>query len=240
MTEAGSHATRKVMKQDDVAAQSKELLEIIAGGGVAIVPLDVAYAIVGNTESAIRRIFSAKARSYEKPCGMFSNWDLFREIQIVGARERDIVRAIIFDYDLPMSTVAPFRADHPIFRDVAPFVLESSTKAKTLDMLLNAGAFHNEMTKQSYERMTPIVGSSANTSLSGTKYRLEDIDAPVVAAGDLVIDGGLSKYHNADGRASSIIDMRTFKTVRVGVCYERLCEIFKKDFDLDLLEIGMA
>ena len=238
MTVADPRAKQKVVKQGDVTVQSKELLDVVAGGGVAIVPLDVAYGIVGNSESAIRRMFEAKQRSYEKPCGMFSNWDLFNEIQIVGPRQRDIVRAIIFDHDLPMSTVAPFRADHPIFKDVAPFVLASSTKAKTLDMLLNAGAFHNEMTKQSHQRMTLIVGSSA--SLTGTKYRLEDIDAPVVAAGDLVIDGGLSKYHNAQGHASSIIDMRTFKTVRVGVCYERLCAIFKKDFDIDLLEIGMA
>ncbi len=240
MTVAGSRAKQKIVKQGDVTVQSRELLDVIAGGGVAIVPLDVAYAIVGNTENAMRRIFSAKERSYEKPSGMFSNWDLFNEIQIVGARERDIVRAIIFDHDLPMSTVAPFRADHPIFREVAPFVLKNSTKAKTLDMLLNAGAFHNEMTKQTHERMMPILGSSANTSLAGSKYRLEDIEAPVLAAGDLLIDGGLSKYHNRQGHSSSIIDLRSFKTVRVGVCYDRLCEILKKDFNIDLLELGMA
>ena len=240
MTDAGSRAKQKILKQGDVTLQSRALLDVIADGGVAILPLDVAYAIIGNSEDAIRRIFSAKERSYEKPSGMFSNWDLFNEIQIVGARGRDIVRAIIFDHDLPMSTVAPFRADHPIFKDVAPFVLKNSTKAKTLDMLLNAGTFHNEMTKQAHERMMPILGSSANTSLTGSKYRLEDIEPPVLAAGDLLIDGGLSKYHNRQGRSSSIIDLRTFKTVRVGVCYDRLCEIFKKDFNIDLLELGMA
>ncbi len=240
MTDAASRTEQEIVKQGDVVRQSGQLLDVIAGGGVAILPLDVAYAIVGNSEAAIRRIFTAKERSYEKPSGMFSNWDLFNEIQIVGARERDIVRAIIFDHDLPMSTVAPFRADHPIFRNVAPFVLENSTKAMTLDMLLNAGVFHNEMTKQTHERMMPVLGSSANTSLTGSKYRLEDIEPPVLAAGDMLIDGGLSKYHNPEGRSSTIIDLRTFKTVRVGVCYERLCEIFKKDFDIDLLQLGMA
>jgi hypothetical protein len=39
--------------------------------------------------------------------------------------------------------------------------------------------------------------------------------------------------------SSSIIDFTTFKTVRVGVCYGRLCEIFLK-FKIDLKANGMA
>ena len=38
---------------------------------------------------------------------------------------------------------------------------------------------------------------------------------------------------------SSIIDFTTFKTVRIGVCYDKLCEIFLK-FDIDLKKNGMA
>ncbi len=239
MNEATVGRKQKIVKQGDVVAQSRELLDVIASGGVAILPLDVAYAIVGNSEDSIRRIFTAKNRSYEKPSGMFSNFDLLEEIQIMEEWKKDIVRAVIFDNDLPMSTVAPFRADHPMFKKVAPFVLQNTSKAGTLDMLLNAGVFHNEMTKQSFERGMPVVGSSANTSLQGSKYRLEDIEEPVRAAGDMLVDGGLSKYHNADGFSSSIIDFTTFKTVRIGVCYDKLCEIFL-EFKIDLRANGMA
>lgn len=45
---------------DNVEEQSRQVLDVIAGGGVAIIPLDVAYAIVGNSEASIRTIFSAK------------------------------------------------------------------------------------------------------------------------------------------------------------------------------------
>ena len=38
------------------------VFEIITKGGIAIVPLDVAYAIVGCTENAIKRIFFAKKK----------------------------------------------------------------------------------------------------------------------------------------------------------------------------------
>ena len=95
------------------------------------------------------------------------------------------------------------------------------------------------MTKQSLGRMMPVLGSSANTSLTGSKYRLEDIDQPVLDAGDILVDGGLSKYHNDEGKSSTIIDFESFKTIRIGVCYDKLCEIFLK-FKIDLLANGMA
>ena len=227
------------LKQDDVVAQSKQVVDVIAGGGVAVIPLDVAYAIVGNSEASIKTIFSAKDRSFEKPSGMFSNYDLLKEIQIIEPWKHDIIKAVIFDNDLPFSTVAPFRADHPMFKNVPPFVLKNSTKAGTLGMLLNAGVFHNEMTRQSLERGMPILGSSANTSLTGSKYTADEVDAPVLEAADIVIDGGKSKYANPEGRSSTIIDFGDFTTIRVGVCYDQLCEIFLK-FDVDLKKNGMA
>ena len=42
---------------DDVEKQSKQVLEIIASEGVAIIPLDVAYVIVGNSKKSIETIF---------------------------------------------------------------------------------------------------------------------------------------------------------------------------------------
>ena len=228
------------MSDRDLAADATRVLDTLAGGGVGVIPLDVAYAIIGNSEDAIRRIFTAKNRSFEKPSGMFSNWELFNEIQIVEQRERDLVRCVTLDHDLPMSSVAPFREDHPMFRNVDPFVLANSSKAGTIDMLMNAGGLHNEMTRQSLERGMPVFGSSANTSLAGSKYRLEDVEAPVREAADIEIDYGLSKYHNPEGRSSTIIDLRDYKTIRVGVCYDRICEIVLENFDIDLKAIGTA
>lgn len=60
------------------------------------------------------------------------------------------------------------------------------------------------------------------------------------AAADIAFDHGLSKYANDAGRSSSIIDLRDFKTIRVGVCYERICEILLREFAIDLAAIGLA
>ena len=228
------------MQAYDMKTDAAKVVDAVEAGGVAIVPLDVAYAITGNSEAAMRRIFTAKQRSFEKPSGMLSNWRLFNDIQICGERERAVVNCVINEHDLPMSTVAPFRTDHPLFAKVAPFVIGHSSKAGTLDMLLNAGELHDELTSQATQRGLPLFGSSANTSLQGSKYRLRDIEAPVLQAADIALDHGTSKYCNDQGRSSSIIDLRDFKTIRVGVCYQRICEILLQRFDIDLQAIGMA
>ena len=220
--------------QGDVA----RVLEAVYGGGVAIVPLDVAYAIIGHRPEAIRSIFDAKQRSYEKPSGMFGNWRMSRDIHLLPDDKHDMVRTVIEEERLPFSVVAPFRQDHPVFAKVDPFVLDSSTKAGTLDMLLNAGIFHDEIARQSYERLAPIFGSSANTSLKGSKYRLGDIEERVRAAATIEVDYGLSKYANDEGRSSTIIDFRDFSVVRVGVCFDRLQAAFKTRFGVTLEEPG--
>ena len=216
--------------QRDVA----RVLEVVYGGGVAIIPLDVAYAIIGHRPEAIRSIFDAKQRSYEKPSGMFGNWRMSRDIHLMPDEKHEMVRTIIEEERLPFSVVAPFRQDHPIFANVDPFVLDSSTKAGTLDMLLNAGIVHDEVARQSYERLAPIFGSSANTSLKGSKYRLEDIEGRVREAAAIEVDYGLSKYANDEGRSSTIIDFRDFTVVRVGVCFDQLLAVFKARFGVTL------
>ena len=208
---------------------------MLTAGNVAIVPLDVAYAVNATTEKGIRRIFEAKQRSYEKPSGMFASFEISRAIHIMDDWKHDLAQTIVEKEDIPFSIVAPFREDHAFFENVEPFVLSSSTKIGTLDMLLNAGQFHNEIARQSWERQIPVFGSSANTSLQGSKYRLEDIEAPVREAASIHFDHGLSKYANDEGRSSTIIDFRDFSVIRVGVVFDQVQAAFARHGDVELV-----
>ena len=123
----------------DVAGDAARVLDAMEAGGVAILPLDVAYAVIGTTERAVRTIFAAKSRSYDKPSGMFATWEASCELHVLPEARHAIARILVEEYGLPFSIVAPFRADHPTLRRMDPFVLESSTKGGTLDMLINAG-----------------------------------------------------------------------------------------------------
>ncbi len=215
-----------------------DVLATVYGGGVGLVPLDVAYALVGHTEGAVKTIFSTKNRSYEKPNGMLSNAQMSDAIHILPDEKRQIIHTIIEKHNLPFSVVAPFDASHAFFKDVDSFVMQNSTKVGTLDMLLNAGQFHNELARQAWGNGRPIFGSSANISLTGSNYRLQDIEEPIRRISDISIDHGTSKYVNDLGRSSSIIDFRDFSVIRVGVIFDKLEQIFRDEFGIALKVSG--
>ena len=216
--------------QGDIA----RLFDALATGGIGIVPLDVAYAVVATMPKGIRGIFEAKRRSYDKPSGVFGNWRLSRDIHVMDEQRHGMVREIVEAEQIPFSVVAPFRADHPLFAAVDPFVMQNSSKGGTLDMLLNAGQFHDAIAAGSAARGTAVFGSSANVSLTGSKYRYQDIDQPIRDAAAVHFDYGQSKYAHQDGLSSTIIDFTNFSVIRVGHCFERLKEAFAARFGVTL------
>ncbi len=217
-----------------VQADAEAVYDVIMGGGIALVPLDVAYAIIGATEGAIKRIFEAKRRSFDKPSGLFASLDHSLALHDLGPREREIQRSLIEKHDLPYSVVAPFDPAHPLLASVDPYVIETSSKKGTLDTLINAGAFHDALAGLCFERGRHAFGSSANISLTGSKFTVTDIEPELKAVADITIDHGESKYANPEGVSSTIIDFRDFSVVRQGVCYDRLSAIFQEEFGIEL------
>ncbi len=222
----------------NVNADATRVVDTLAKGGITVFPVDVGFAIVGNHEAAIERIFKAKQRSYDKPCGMFSSWQMFQELSTVGTRERDMVDTVLHRYGLPMSIVTPYRTDHAFFKDLTPTARLRSSRAGTIDMLLNAGALHDAVARESFSRGIPVLGSSANQSLSGSKYKLTDVEAPVRAAADLVIDYGPTKYSHPDGMGSSIIELPSGKPLRKGIKFDEICDILARHFSVDPRTLG--
>ena len=222
------------LSQKRLRKDAEEVISVVGSGGIAIVPLDVAYAIIGQKEEAIKKIFMVKKRSMDKPSGMLACMDHSQILHDLGVREREILRVTIEEYDLPISVVAPFNPSHPSLANVDPYVMETSSKAGTLDMLLNAGRFHNILSQLCFDLKNPVFGSSANISLTGSKFRVADIEPELIKVADLVIDYGTSKYENPDGVSSTIIDFRDFTVVRYGCCYDSIKEVFKKHFSIEL------
>lgn len=234
MTAASARLTSDPVAPDQIKADIVRLFDALDAGGIGIVPLDVAYAVVATQPGGIRRIFEAKQRSYDKPSGMFGNWRLSRQIHVMDERRHAMVRHIVELERLPFSVVAPFRPDHPLLAAVDPFVMANSSKGGTLDMLLNAGQFHDAIAEGSIARGAAVFGSSANLSLTGSKYRYQDIDAPIRAATAVHFDYGQSHYAHKDGLSSTIIDFSDFSVVRIGHCFDRLAAVFSSRFGVTL------
>ena len=232
--------SKNMFEGRDVEKDATKILDTVADGGVVIFPVTVGYAIVGHTEEAIARIYEAKQRSFGKPCGVFADWQLFNEVMKVDDRSREVVRTVIDENDLPFSIVAPFDPGHPLIRSMAEFVLKNASLAGTMDLLMNAGALHDAVARGARERSMAVAGSSANQSLTGSKYRLENIEDRVLKAADLCIDYGLCTYHNDHGLGSTIVDLVSFETIRKGCVYDEICGILIDRFDIDLKAIGMA
>ena len=221
------------MPRPDIAGDARRAFDAIAAGGIGILPMDVGYSIVGGSADSLQRIFAAKRRAPSKLNAMVADNDIHREVHIVDRRGAEIVACITEDYDLPLGAIAPARMDHPLLAALPGEAIAASQKDGTIVMLLNAGRFHREICRLSREEGHPLFGSSANLSLAGTRFRIEDIEPEIADIADIVIDHGLRKYHLCKA-SSTLLNVMTLEVVRFGACYEPIADILERHFGIGL------
>lgn len=228
-----STPTAKRGSQHDIVGDARRAFDVLRQGGIAIVPDDIGYSALGGSKSALARIFATKQRAPQKLNAMVANGSIHRELHRCSARGAEIVAAITEDYDLPLGAIAPYQADHPMLEELDSEVLSGSTREGTLVMLLNAGRFHSELTHLSHGAQIPLFGSSANLTLGGTKFCVEDIEPEIKAIADVVVDHGLQRFHPYRS-SSTLLNVETLEVVRFGSCYEDIAYILKRHFGADL------
>jgi tRNA A37 threonylcarbamoyladenosine synthetase subunit TsaC/SUA5/YrdC len=217
----------------DVEADAKRVYEVLTDGGIAIIPTDVGYVILGVTSEAIWKIFRAKRRKPEKLNAMCGCREMHLAIHELPEARRAIVRAITEDYGLPLGTVAPARLDHPTLARLDPDVLDQTTDQGTVALLLNAGPMLDTLARIGFADGRLIIGSSANVSLQGVKFRVEDIEPDIIAAADIVIDYGLMRW-NRYRKSSTMIDVGAMRVVRHGSCFDLIDDLLRRHFDIAL------
>lgn len=217
-----------------VQTDARRVFNMMRAGGVSIIPFDVSYAIFAHTARAVERIYELKNRSSAKPNGVLGTWDTFSEVIECEQIDRDIVQCITLDHDLPLSIVGTYRADHDFLRTVEFGALRRSTKGPTMDLLMNAGPLHKELARLSFESGTPLMGSSANRSLKGNKFEMNDIEPEVLNHVDIAVDYGRCRYANPHFVGSTIIEMGSHRVLRFGCLYEEIQAILNKQFGLTL------
>lgn len=215
---------------DQVERDAQRVFAAVRGGGVALIPLDVAYAVVAATPEAVRRIYAAKGRDLSKPMGIVGSIAAHESMHVLDESRRAMVRAITVDHDLPLSVVAPYRPEHTYLRKLDVWVLRQSTLDGTLNLLLNAGPLRTRLADLCWVHGVPMVGTSANVSMTGSCFSMQSMDTRIKEICDLVVDYGDSRYRNAEGLSSTIIDFGALRLVRRGVCYERIRDILRTEF----------
>ena len=217
----------------DIAGDAARAFAVLEAGGIAILPMNIGYSLTGGSEEALEKIFTTKGRTQEKLNAMIGDLAIHDEVHVLDQRGRDVVRAITVDYDLPLGTIAPCRPDHPLLAKMTRTAYERSSKFDTVAMLMNAGPFHAEISRLSLERVHPLFGSSANRTLTGTKFKVEDIEPELQEIADIVINHGLRTYHLYKA-SSTLLDVENMTVVRYGACFELIAEIVDRYFGVEL------
>jgi tRNA A37 threonylcarbamoyladenosine synthetase subunit TsaC/SUA5/YrdC len=221
------------MGRPDVPGDAKTMLDTLEPGGIAIIPGNVGYALGASTPDALRTCFRTKGRAPHKRHALLGSWDLHQEVHVLTPAARAIVETLVLDHGVPLGVIAPFRRDHPVVRRIDDETLAASTVGDTLAMLLNNGPFHEECARLSLEHSFPVLGSSANLTGTGTKFRVEDIQQPIIDIADVVFDYGLRPFHHYR-RSSTMIDFSTMQVVRIGSCYDVISDAMRRHFGIDL------
>jgi tRNA A37 threonylcarbamoyladenosine synthetase subunit TsaC/SUA5/YrdC len=220
------------MSRPDIIGDAQRIKDVIVGGGVAILQGDVGYGMLTATGKAARKSFEVKMRGRHKRHGMLGSREFRLEAQILNQTKQDMIDAITIDYDLPLGVIAPVRLDHPIIKSIDPETFRASSVDGTMAMLHNNGALSVEMARLSLEEGVAFLGSSANLTGTGVKFRVEDIQPEVLEQADLVVDYGLAKYHMYQ-RSSTMINFDTVQVVRIGCAYEIISDILLRYFGVE-------
>ena len=221
------------MSAFDIQGDAKRAMDVILSGGIAIIPSYVGYVILGATTEAINKTIEVKERGPSKLNAVIGCAAMHAALHVLEGRNREIVRTITQGYDLPMGTVAPADLNHPMMKNLDTEVFERTTLGGTIAMLLNAGPLMDAMADLSFEAGQLVVGSSANLSLHGTKFRAQDIEPQVLNAADIVIDYGLMRWANY-GRSSTMVNVHDFSVVRYGSCLDLINDVLQRHYDFKL------
>lgn len=224
----------------DIAGDARRIIDVVKGGGIALVPQHTGYAMCGASMDPLKRIFDTKQRGSHKRNAMAADLQTQRDLMTLGKREQEMVEAIVLDYDLPLGVIGPFRPGHPLLAKLGDEALKASSAGGTIGNLLNAGPLHKELTRLSREELVPLFGSSANISGTGSRFTIEDVQPELRAIADIQVDHGLCRYHTY-GRSGTLINFQTMQVIRFGACYELIADVLKRWFRVELPnDPGMA
>ena len=227
-----SQAERNVSTLD-LKGDARRVIDILRNGGIALLPNDTGYAMCGTSHQALKKIFDAKRRGGHKRNAMITDLQTQRMLHAFEPRAQAMVDALVVEHDLPLGVVGPFRPDHPLIRKLEPELLRASSAAGTIAVLVNSGTFHAEVTRLSREEVVPILGSSANLSGTGTRFRVEDVPEELRKIADITVDHGLRRCH-VYRRAGTIINFATMQVIRIGAYYELVSDVLKRQFGVEL------
>ena len=204
--------------------------ETISLGGLAIIPSRVGYALLGNSEESIRKMYELKGRPLSKPCIVLTTAPMLDEIAMIPPFAREVIHTIEKE-KLLCGFILP-RKDNSIYQSLSTWTSAYSQKNGTSCFVINAGDYVEYLTKKSIEDKIIVVGSSANASGTGNERIFSRLPESIRTGIDCAIedDAFVKRESSPDSREQGVIvDCTTGKMmiVRKGQFYGRIHEIIQ-------------
>lgn len=219
----------------DVQRDAQEAFEVLKAGGIIIAPIDTGYGIMACSAEGIERAFAAKQRKFGHTVGVIGTYATHEQLHILPPKKFEITRVITQGMNSMLGVIARYNKDHPRLAAWSPETLALTTRGDTLGIGIAECPFLRELGRLNDEDGQLMVGSSANLTGRGAKFRIEDIEPEVFQSADLVVDYGLQRYHRYQ-RSGTIIDMDNMRVLRIGANYEVFRERIRKWWGVELPE----
>ena len=217
----------------DYEGDAQRVSEVLKQGGISVIPSHVGYVIVACDPEAIWKIFEVKKRKPEKLNAMCGCREMHLALHDLPDDRRAIVSAITEDYDLPIGAAAKAHLGHPALANLREDILDQTTFDGTIAMLLNAGPLMDNIARIAFADDRLVIGSSANVSLQGVKFRATEIEREILDASDIVIDYGLMRW-NGYNQSSTMINVSDMKVIRYGSCFDLIDDLLQRHFSIEL------
>ena len=170
---------------------TREFERCIAAGGVAVFPADTVYGLACDptAPAAVARLYELKGRPADKPAAVmfFTLGPALTALPELGAPLRLAVEALLPG---PVTLLLP----NPLAR----WPLACGPDPWTLGLRVPAAGPLAGVA-------VPVLQSSANRSGGADPRALDEVDEALLAAADLVVDGG-----PLPGTPSTVVDLRTY------------------------------
>lgn len=204
----------------------RKTFECIDSGGIALVPLDVGYALLFTNPLCVEKIYEVKKRSKEKPLVCLGDEKTLQDILVNFDKA-----SFYYKLGYPLGLIGKFKKN--------PSSNSLCTKNGKISIFVNMGEFADELIKFSRGRGKIVFGSSANISGAGNHFEFKDVEKEIINKVDYVYDARKTRFFgfHSDGRgmSSTMIDIEDDKISRQGL----LCKEIKEKATLNGIALIM-
>lgn len=200
---------------------AERVVDVIARGGLALVPFGVAYAFLTGSRTPLSRIYELKLRPPNKACPILVSWDDFVDAADAAPTDIERIRRVV-EAGLPVGVLVEPNWESAMVRSIPEDCLELLTNNGKLGLFMNMGGMSGNLLAAADRAGVRLFGSSANISGTGNSFSLEEVPESIVGAMDILCDAGTCTFANPDRLPSSIVDLATGQLTRRGILHEEI------------------